>query len=201
MMRPLFSLGGISLLCALLLATVHTLTSQAIEENRTAHAWRLAFELLGERFDASGLRWRDDALLLANGAWLRRTAVPGYAADIHLLAAFSADGRLLGGRAIRHQETPGLGDFIDLDKSSWMLRFAHTPALAVEAVTGATITSNAVKQGMRALETAPAPPAMLQPPIPRRSARDGVLKTSPAPSAMPQPNALDPMQADGVRAT
>lgn len=174
MMRPLLSLGGISLLCALLLAALHGLTGPVIEENRSAHAWRLAFELLGERFDPSGLRWRDDALVLGNGAWLRRTAVPGYAADIHLLAAFSADGRLLGGRATRHQETPGLGDFIDLDKSSWMLRFTHTPALGVEAVTGATITSNAVKRGMRALENAPAPPAP------------------------PQSDTLEPGQADGA---
>ena len=157
MMRPLFSLAGISLVCALLLAGAYELTEQAVEDNRAAHAWRLAFELVGERFDPSGVHWRDDALELPNGAWLRRTAVPGYAGEIRLLAAFSAGGRLLGGRVARHRETPGLGDFVDLDKSDWMLRFAHTPASEVEAVTGATITSNAVKQGMQRLVDAPDP--------------------------------------------
>ena len=149
MMRPLLSLGAISLLCALLLAGVQALTERTIDRNRTAHAWRTAFELTGEAFDTSSLSWRNGQVRLPNGGWLQRSATPGYAGDIHLLAAFGKDGRLLGVRVVGHRETPGLGDFIDLDKSPWMLRFAESPPLAVDAVTGATITSDAVKRGVQ----------------------------------------------------
>ena len=45
-----------------------------------------------------------------------------------------------------HRETPRLGDLIDLNKSPWMLRFSQSPPPAVDAVTGATITSEAVKR-------------------------------------------------------
>ncbi len=148
-MRTLLSLGGISLVCALLLAGVQALTEEAIDRNRTAHAWRTAFEVTGETFDTSNLKWRDEQVQLPNGTRLKRFATPGYAGDIHLLAAFSQSGQLLGVRAIRHQETPGLGDFIDSGKSPWMLRFSQSPPLAVDAITGATITSEAVKRGVQ----------------------------------------------------
>ena len=148
-MKTLVSLSTISLVCALLLAGVQTLTEGAIDRNRAAQAWRTAFELTGERFDTSGLEWRDGRLRLPDGGWLQRSATPGYAGDIHLLTAFDEAGRLLGARVTRHQETPGLGDFIDLDKSPWMLRFSQSSPLAVDAMTGATITSEAVKRGVQ----------------------------------------------------
>jgi len=74
------------------------------------------------------------------------------------MAAFDGQGRLLGARVTGHRETPGLGDFIDLDTSPWMLRFADTKPLAVDAVSGATITSEAVKRGVQQmLDAAEAP--------------------------------------------
>ncbi len=149
MIRHLLSLGGISLVCALLLVGVQTLTSPVIERNRTAHSWQVAFELTGQPFDPSGLTWRNNSIRLPSGTRLRRSSVAGYAGEIHLLAAFSRAGKLLGGRVTRHQETPGLGDFIDLDKGPWMLQFSATSPSAVDAMSGATITSEAIKRGMR----------------------------------------------------
>ena len=157
-MRPLLSLGLIGLGCGLLLAGVQALTEPAIEANRASHVWRLAFDLVGERFDPTGLEWQGDQLELSGGVWLKRSKVQGYAGEIGLLAAYSGQGQLLGARVTEHRETPGLGDFIDLDKSPWMLRFATTPPLEVDAVTGATITSEAVKRGVgRMLESEAAP--------------------------------------------
>ena len=145
-LRTLVGLGGISLVCALLLTGLQALTDEAIDRNRATHAWRTAFELTGETFDTSNLKWRDGRVRLPDGGWLQRAATPGYAGDIHLLAAFDEAGRLLGVRVTGHRETPGLGDFIDLDKNPWMLRFSESSPLAVDAVTGATITSEAVKR-------------------------------------------------------
>ncbi len=159
MMRPLLSIVGIGLCCGLLLAGVHVLTEPAIEANRSRHVWQLAFELVGDPFDPTGLVWQGDRVDLPGGIWLKRSAVQGYAGEIHLLAAFGHGGQLLGARVSGHRETPGLGDFIEVDKSPWMLRFATTPPLEVDAVSGATITSEAVKRGIRQMLSPEAPPA------------------------------------------
>lgn len=54
---------------------------------------------------------------------LKATAPDGYSGAIHLLIGINADGTLAGVRALSHRETPGLGDKIDLSKSSWILGF------------------------------------------------------------------------------
>jgi electron transport complex protein RnfG len=47
----------------------------------------------------------------------------GYAADIVVLMGVDMDGRLLGARVIKHAETPGLGDKIEIAKAKWILDF------------------------------------------------------------------------------
>jgi electron transport complex protein RnfG len=79
----------------------------------------------------------------------------GYAGDIVLLMAVDGDGRVLGVRVLRHQETPGLGDKIEIGKSPWIEGFkGRTIASsgwgvkkdggAFDAFAGATITPRAV---------------------------------------------------------
>ena len=154
-MKPLISLTAIGALCAILLAGTHTFTRDAIRANRDAHAWRVAFELTGGAFPTAGLHWEGDRLDLADGDALRRVSVNGYAGTIEMLAAFKpgADGMraLAGLRVTKHQETPGLGDFIDTARSPWILQFSDRPPQQVDAVTGATITSEAVQRGALAL--------------------------------------------------
>jgi len=52
-----------------------------------------------------------------------KVAERGYAADIQLLMAVDAEGRTLGVRVIKHAETPGLGDKIEVKKAPWILGF------------------------------------------------------------------------------
>jgi electron transport complex protein RnfG len=47
----------------------------------------------------------------------------GYAADIVVLMGVDMEGRLLGARVIKHAETPGLGDKIEIAKAKWILDF------------------------------------------------------------------------------
>ena len=82
----------------------------------------------------------------------------GYNAAIDLLIGVAPIGTVTGVRAVRHRETQGLGDAIDVAKSDWMLQFDSkaltAPALehwAIEqdegefdAISGATVTSRAV---------------------------------------------------------
>jgi electron transport complex protein RnfG len=85
-------------------------------------------------------------------------APDGYNGKIALLVAIKLDGTLAGVRVIAHQETPGLGDKIELSCSDWILRFQQQslarlglPQWAVkrdggafDQFSGATITPRAV---------------------------------------------------------
>jgi len=89
---------------------------------------------------------------------LHATAPDGYSGAIQLLVGIQADGRLAGVRVLNHRETPGLGDKIDLAKSTWIRSFdgksLQTPSAEGWAVkkdrgefdqfAGATITPRAV---------------------------------------------------------
>lgn len=51
------------------------------------------------------------------------TAPDGYSGDIDLIAGVNIKGEILGVRALEHQETPGLGDKIEMSVSRWMTSF------------------------------------------------------------------------------
>lgn len=51
---------------------------------------------------------------------LEATAPDGYSGKIKLLVGVTADGKLSGVRVVSHHETPGLGDYIDVEKSPWI---------------------------------------------------------------------------------
>lgn len=86
----------------------------------------------------------------------------GYSGKIHLLIGVYVDGSLAGVRAVKHQETPGLGDGIEVRKSDWILDFngksLDNPSRSKWAVkrdggvfdqfTGATITPRAIVQAV-----------------------------------------------------
>ncbi len=150
MIKPLVSLLGISLVCAVLLATTRAQTADPIQANREARNWRLAFDLVGT-FDTANRDFESHTLTLEDGSRLVRGTVAGYAGDIGLLAALDGQQRLIGVRVTRHSETPGLGDFIDTERSPWIRQFADRRPASVDSVTGATITSQAVKRGVQKL--------------------------------------------------
>jgi electron transport complex protein RnfG len=56
-------------------------------------------------------------------AVLFKVAERGYAGDIQVLMAVDMDGRTLGVRILKHSETPGLGDKIEVKKDDWVLDF------------------------------------------------------------------------------
>ena len=56
-------------------------------------------------------------------AALFKVAERGYAADIQVLMAVDAEGKTLGVRVLKHAETPGLGDKIEIKKDSWIRGF------------------------------------------------------------------------------
>lgn len=54
---------------------------------------------------------------------LQAVAPDGYSGKITLLVAIKANGEVAGVRVVAHRETPGLGDYIEIAKSSWIKVF------------------------------------------------------------------------------
>lgn len=89
---------------------------------------------------------------------IKSTSHQGYSGDIQLLTALDINGAIIAVRILNHQETPGLGDKIELTKSNWLLNFAQKTVEDMQSArwavkrdqghfdqfTGATITPRAV---------------------------------------------------------
>jgi len=181
-LRSAAALGLVALTGTALLAGVDFMTADRIAEQER----RVVLEQLGqivpqaaddsllddkitvqdERFFPNGQqvtiwRARDGGKPLA--AVLKFKAVNGYNGDITLLAGINMDGSLRGVRVISHKETPGLGDAIEVEKSSWVLDFSgkslENPGRERWSVkreggefdqfTGATITPRAIVHAVR----------------------------------------------------
>jgi electron transport complex protein RnfG len=91
------------------------------------------------------------------------TAPQGYNGNIDFIMAINNDGSVSGVRVLKHQETPGLGDKIEIKKSDWIKSFTGKKILSeddgrwavskdngmFDQFTGATITPRAVIKGVK----------------------------------------------------
>ena len=89
---------------------------------------------------------------------LETRAPNGYSGEIKILVGIDTKGYILGTRVVKHQETPGLGDYIDVAKSDWINIFTYSSLKNTsqsewavkkdqgkfDYVSGATITARAV---------------------------------------------------------
>lgn len=103
---------------------------------------------------------RDDE---TTGIILPSIAPDGYSGNIELIVGIRADGTLAGVRVVSHQETPGLGDRIELRIDDWILGFegkslddpprerwqVRKDGGDFDQFTGATITPRAVVNAVR----------------------------------------------------
>ncbi|MFA9419731.1 MAG: electron transport complex subunit RsxG [Gammaproteobacteria bacterium] len=120
-----------------------------------------ASELLGT--DEPSLVYRARYQSVPVAAIFNSIAPNGYSGKIHLLVGVYSDGSIAGVRALKHSETPGLGDAIEIRKSDWILDFDGKsfgkPLRALWLVkrdkgvydqfTGATITPRAVVEAVK----------------------------------------------------
>ena len=89
---------------------------------------------------------------------VRHVTPNGYSGDINLLTAVLRDGSIAGVRTTKHEETPGLGDKVEVKKSLWITTFKNLTVQSeddarwavkkdggqFDQFTGATITPRAV---------------------------------------------------------
>ncbi|WP_196137934.1 electron transport complex subunit RsxG [Aliikangiella sp. G2MR2-5] len=98
-----------------------------------------------------------------HAVFLTSVAPDGYAGKIKMVIGIYKDGTLAGVRITEHQETPGLGDKIEIEKSEWIEGFRGKSLIIPEdkswsvkkdggkfdALTGATITPRAVIKAVK----------------------------------------------------
>ena len=118
-------------------------------------------ELLGTESPATAYRARLGGEPVA--AVLNSIAPDGYSGRIHLLVGIYVDGGIAGVRVVKHAETPGLGDGIEIQKSPWIRGFdgksladPNTDGWRVrrdggefDQLTGATVTPRAIVAAVR----------------------------------------------------
>ena len=94
---------------------------------------------------------------------IEATAPNGYNGNIDLIVSVNPQGKVGGVRVFRHQETPGLGDKVEIAKSTWIESFKDKILTATnesqwrvkkdggdfDQFTGATITPRAVVQATK----------------------------------------------------
>ena len=100
-----------------------------------------------------------------SAAIIPAVAPDGYSGPIALLVGVNRDGTIAGVRVTDHNETPGLGDKVDVRKSDWILQFngkslgdpprtqwqVQKDGGSFDQFTGATITPRAVVNQVRSV--------------------------------------------------
>jgi electron transport complex protein RnfG len=104
-------------------------------------------------------RKNDNVIALA----ITSTAPKGYNGNIELIVGINIDETISGVRVLKHQETPGLGDKIEITKNDWITSFKGKKLLSdsdnrwtvikdggtFDQFTGATITPRAVVHAVK----------------------------------------------------
>ncbi len=192
-LKALLSLTALSAVCAAILARVDSATRLPIANIATLKANRAAQAVMPAGVKALVARpdpadtnvvlfvgYADDARTKILGYAVPGTSPNGYAGDIRLMAGLTADRAVVTYRVLAANETPGLG--AKLGEPAFAAQFADKPAAAlrvkkdggaIDALTGATITSRAVcealadaarrvdrLEGRAAAEPPPAAPAV-----------------------------------------
>lgn len=182
LMKPTLMLGAFALVGVVLLGIVNLKTQGRIAANEREALMNRLHEVVDEGSYDNDLL--NDKIVLPGSAFnselpvtvyrARKGDVPsaavfvtstsrGYAGTIQLVVGVRMDGSVGGVRVVRHNETPGLGDKMEIRKTSWIRGFNDTsldqPPLSQWAVkkdggyfdqfTGATITPRAIVQAVR----------------------------------------------------
>tara|TARA_R110002072_G_scaffold31735_5_gene97548 strand:+ start:30055 stop:30621 length:567 start_codon:yes stop_codon:yes gene_type:complete len=170
MMTTVAKMMVLAVVCGLLLSTGYLLSGDQITQNQQALELQQLTAVIGDpdivlvptqiaTKSAAKTPGAAHYRLLRHGAifgQLRSVSTPnGYNGKIRFWLATTLDGEIIGVRVIEHQETPGLGDKLDLDVSDWVLGFngasltTHTFDVKkfdgdFDQFSGATITPRAV---------------------------------------------------------
>lgn len=152
----------ISALIAAIIAFVYAVTLEQYEENVIGQK-RQAMQVI---FNAESLTYEEATVedatvytILDNGAvigYCVEVASAGFGGDVSLMVGYGADGSILGVQVVSHSETPGLGarveeeEYLSRYRGKDISSVLYSDGYFVDAISGATISSNAVRDGVMA---------------------------------------------------
>ncbi|GIU48624.1 electron transport complex subunit RsxG [Shewanella algidipiscicola] len=136
-------LGLFALLCTALVAMVNLFTADRIKQQQDLELMRTLHQIIPDEIHDNALI--EHCILIHDAAALgvdeplpayiasqqgtpvaiaiETVAPDGYNGQIKLIVAIDVQGKVLGVRTLAHNETPGLGDKIELRKSDWVYQF------------------------------------------------------------------------------
>lgn len=135
--KPIATMTVLALVLCGLLIFVHRTTIEVIQENRRNEELRQLDGLV---------HTTDQNELCAMGITLKVVEVKGYGGLIKV-AVVVQDSEILGVRALSHAETPGFADV--LKPEDWLSEFEGNDPQEVDAVTRATVTSQAILRAVQ----------------------------------------------------
>ena len=180
--RIVIPLIGIALVCILILGVVDSVTQEKIANNARRHELPMLGALMPLDFDndlfSDVLEVIEPAYFGSDhtvsvyrarknnepvGVVISPVVAKGYSGLIKLGVGIAKDGSILSVQVIDHQETEGLGDGIDQNKSDWITQFNgrsldNTPVDGwaitseggqIDQLSGATISSRTVINAVR----------------------------------------------------
>lgn len=182
MIKPTLLLGAFALVGVVLLGIVNLQTIDRIADNEREALMNRLQEVVDEgsydndllhdkiELPADGFRSNQPVTVYRARKQNQPTAAvfvtstaKGYAGTIQLVVGIRMDKTISGVRVVRHNETPGLGDKMEMRRSPWVLGFDNTSLRQPEfsqwgvkkdsgyfdQFTGATITPRAIVQAVR----------------------------------------------------
>ena len=158
--------GVLTLICsvvALMLAAVNAVTKNRIEENTNNEKLRAVSRIFGEVDEVIPVEGTDPEILLvvkdgATPGYCVSVLPQGYGGEIDMLVGVCPDRSVKGVEIISMSETPGVGSRVKSDEN-FLPQFAgksgpFEPGNGADAISGASISSRAVMDGVNAAITA-----------------------------------------------
>ncbi len=152
MIKAISFLIILGLSCGLLLHTTHHWTQPYIESNREKARQAVFAEMLGEHTPArpntplSARQVGQATTLNCDPLLAASSSTQGYGGVMEFAYIYAPGQEVISLRSVRHQETPGFGDFVD---STWLAELDQSTLAqwqALDGVSGATITFDALQK-------------------------------------------------------
>ncbi len=148
-------LAAVAAIAAGILAATYTVTAPEIEKNKVREINQALKQII---VDADSFEKQDGYYIAKEGGKeigrVFSVAPIGYSGSVEMLVGIGEEGQVTGVKIIKISETPGLG--LNATNSKFLSQFKNKtskdllePKKDIDALTGATITSRAVCDGVK----------------------------------------------------
>lgn len=158
MIKPVIVLTVIAFVCTAALAGVNSITKEIIQAAAEEKSAQTKKELIDDsvfnpvsvaeetlkKYSATALTESEKGL-----GYIAEVSSKGYGGEIQMMVAFTPKGEVIGVKILSAEETKGVGT--KALENSYLAQFENKSAVdggGIDAVSGATITSNAVTMGV-----------------------------------------------------